>query len=160
MLTFCKCLIKISILFGLSFVLISVTSIRIILMPWLFDPLSATSFSVSVWKNKNKIWKKQEAHHAESTHKGVNQHSKYIIQVQQQRPESPMVTLIWHACKYNVHKLHQRYIHQRMPGESYHRQFMSLLLYLCCVFWALINSLVCWFWKKLAFSKHGLSNNG
>ena len=48
-----------------------------------------------------------------STHKGVNQCSKYVTQVQQQRPESPTVTtvtLTWHACKYKVHKLHQRYI--------------------------------------------------
>ena len=29
----------------------------------------------------------------------------------------------------------------RMPGESYHRQLRSLLLYLCYVFQALINSL-------------------
>ena len=34
-----------------------------------------------------------------------------------------------------------------MPGESYCRQRGSLLLYLCYVFWALINSLVCWFYK-------------
>ena len=34
---------------------------------------------------------------AASTHKGVNQRSK---QTQQQRPESPTVTLTWHACKY------------------------------------------------------------
>ena len=26
------------------------------------------------------------------------------------QPESPTVTLTWHACKYKVHKLHQRYI--------------------------------------------------
>ena len=45
----------------------------------------------------------------ESTHKGVNYRSKYLTQVQQQRPESPTVTLTWHACKYKVHKLHQRY---------------------------------------------------
>ena len=32
-----------------------------------------------------------------------------------------------------------------MPGESYHRQLWSLLLYLCYVFPALINSLVCRF---------------
>ena len=34
------------------------------------------------------------------------------------------------------------------PGESYLRWqvFVILLLYLCCVFWALINCLVCWFW--------------
>ena len=29
-----------------------------------------------------------------------------------------------------------------MPGESYHRRLGSLLLYLCCVFQAIINSLV------------------
>ena len=32
-----------------------------------------------------------------------------------------------------------------MPSESYCRQLRSLLLYLSYVFWALINSLVCWF---------------
>ena len=31
-----------------------------------------------------------------------------------------------------------------MPGESNHRRLWSLLLYLCYLFWALINSLVCW----------------
>ena len=31
----------------------------------------------------------------------------------------------------------------RMPGESYRRRVMSLLLCLCDVFRALINSLVC-----------------
>ena len=36
----------------------------------------------------------------------------------------------------------------RMPGESYRRRLMSLLVYLCYVFWALINSLVCWFDRK------------
>ena len=33
-----------------------------------------------------------------------------------------------------------------MPGESYRRRLRSLLLYLCCVFRALINSPVCWLW--------------
>ena len=47
---------------------------------------------------------------AESTHKGVNQRSKYVTQIQQQRSESLSITLTWHACKYEVHKLHQRYI--------------------------------------------------
>ena len=37
-------------------------------------------------------------------------HSKYITHVQQQRHESSTVTLTWGACKYKVHKLHQRYI--------------------------------------------------
>ena len=31
----------------------------------------------------------------------------------------------------------------RMPGESYRRRLRSLLLYLCYVFRALINSIVC-----------------
>ena len=47
---------------------------------------------------------------SESIHKAVNQRLKYVTQVQQQRPESSAVTLTWHACKYKVHKLHQRYM--------------------------------------------------
>ena len=35
----------------------------------------------------------------------------------------------------------------RMPGESYRRRLRSLLLCLCWVFRALINSLVCWLWS-------------
>ena len=46
----------------------------------------------------------------ESTHKGANKRSKYVTQTQQLRRESPTVTLTWHACKYEAHKLHQRYI--------------------------------------------------
>ena len=40
---------------------------------------------------------------------GVNQRLKYVRQVHQ-RPEPPTVTLTWHACKYKVARLHQRYI--------------------------------------------------
>ena len=47
---------------------------------------------------------------AQSTHKAVNKRSKDNTQIQQQRPESPTITLTWHACKYKVRKLHQRYI--------------------------------------------------
>ena len=32
-----------------------------------------------------------------------------------------------------------------MPGENHRRRLTSLLLYLCYIFQALINSLVCWF---------------
>ena len=56
------------------------------------------------------------------------------------------------TCKYKGHKLHQRcilwwnlctlYLHACQV--SYHRQLRSLFLYLCDIFWALINSLVCW----------------
>ena len=45
-----------------------------------------------------------------STHKGVNQHSKYVTHVQQQRPESLTATHIWHGCEYKIRKLHQLYI--------------------------------------------------
>ena len=38
-------------------------------------------------------------HSSESAHKGVNSRSKYVTQVQQQRPESPAVTLTWHASQ-------------------------------------------------------------
>ena len=53
---------------------------------------------------------------AESTHKGVNRCSKYVTSVQQRRPESPTAALTWHACKYKVHKLHQRCILR--PGRN------------------------------------------
>ena len=33
----------------------------------------------------------------------------------------------------------------RMPGESYRRRLRPLLLYLCNLFRALSNTLVCWF---------------
>ena len=35
------------------------------------------------------------------------------------------------------------FVFTRMPGESYRKRHRSLLLCLCCVFRALINSLVC-----------------
>lgn len=54
----------------------------------------------------------------ESTHKGVNWRSKYVTQIQQQRPKSPMATPTWHACKYKVQKFHQRYI-RVLRGKSH-----------------------------------------
>ena len=42
-----------------------------------------------------------------------------------------------------------------MPGESYRRWLRSLLLYLCYVFPALINSLVCWFSRKYCWQEKG-----
>ena len=45
---------------------------------------------------------------ADSTRKGDNQRWKDVTQTQQQRPESPTVTLTWHACEYKVRKLHLR----------------------------------------------------
>ena len=51
-----------------------------------------------------------------SANKGVNFRSKCVTQVRQQRPESPTVTLTRHACKYKLHKLHQRCI----PRKGFH----------------------------------------
>ena len=46
--------------------------------------------------------------------------SKDVTQTQQQRPELPVVTFTWHASKYKVYKLHQRYIHTAVAGgEGY-----------------------------------------
>ena len=59
--------------------------------------------------SKNLKQNEAQSAHAKSTHKGDNQRSKYVTRIQRQRPESPTVTLTWHACKYKVHKLHQRY---------------------------------------------------
>ena len=61
-------------------------------------------------KNFNLKLNEANSARAESTHKGVNLRSKSVTQVQQQRPDSPTVTLTWHACKYKVHKLHHRCI--------------------------------------------------
>ena len=97
---------------------------------------------------------------AESTHKRVNQRSKYVTQIQQQRPELPTVTLTWHACKYLVHKLGCTsggvyvLVLTRMPGENYRRWLRSLLLYLRYVFRAQINSLVCWVWNVSSLVKY------
>ena len=40
---------------------------------------------------------------------------------------------------------------QSVPGESYHTWLRSLLLCLCYAFWALINSFLCWFWRKKGY---------
>ena len=58
---------------------------------------------------------------SESTHKGGNKRSKYVTQTQQRRPESPPVTLTWHACKYKVHKLHQKYILDPEEDDGTHQ---------------------------------------
>ena len=81
---------------------------------------------------------------AESAHEGVNYLSKYVTQVQQQRPESLTVTLTSDTggCTLYLHTF-MYFVFTRMPGESYRGRLMSLLLYLCYVSRALINSLVC-----------------
>ena len=91
---------------------------------------------------------------AESTCKGVNQHSKDVTQTKEQRPELPTVTLTWHASKLQenaplVEFIHLVYLSEETnycvwfffnsmdnkqsyllitytPGVSYHRQLRSL----------------------------------
>ena len=55
-----------------------------------------------------------------------NQHTRELISTRntstKQRHESATVTLTWHACKYKVHKLHQRYISK--GTERYQTNFV------------------------------------
>ena len=81
--------------------------------------LEANEWLDIVVKKNVKRNKVQNAH-AESTH---------TISARNTATTKTWVTT-WQACQYKVHELHQR--------------LRSLLLYLCYVFQALINSLVCW----------------
>ena len=113
--------------------------------------LSSKSLSISspLTFPHAKIWNRMRPWALE-----LNQHTRELISTQNtehkyNRPESPMVTLTWHACKYKVYDI---YIYTEdvplvefthVPCESYRRRLRSLLLYLCYIFWALINSHVC-----------------
>ena len=94
--------------------------------------------------------------HDESTHKGVNWRSEDIIQTQQQRPESLSPGMQVNTQYINstrctagmwvnvpdVPLLEFVYlVFTRMPGES-HRSDSVVLLCLCDVFQAIINSFV------------------
>ena len=76
------------------------------------QPLAVKSLMGFMFSLNTVIQRFQKVHNnlsdqsLEPTHKGGNWHSKYVTQVQQQRPESPTVTLTWQACKHKVHKLH------------------------------------------------------
>ena len=59
----------------------------------------------------------------------MNQHTRELIRAQK---DTPLVEFTYLVVT-------------RIPGESYHRQLRSLLLCLCDVSRALINSLACWF---------------
>ena len=63
-------------------------------------------------KDPSPSMKQNEAHGAcaEPTQRGVKKRSRNVTQTQQQRPESPTVTLTRHASKYTVLKLRQCYI--------------------------------------------------
>ena len=121
------------------------------------------SHTVEIQADSEIIWnrKRPRAPVTASTDKEVNQHSKDVTQTQQQRLESPTLTLTWHASKRfktppEIHSPHHLILENahlvdllhrvftRMQSESYRWAFTSLLCF-CYVFRALINSLVCWF---------------
>jgi len=57
---------------------------------------------------------------------GADLHSK---ERHQQRPQPPAVSLTWHAGKFKVHKLHQRYslIFFRFPFQTLKKAFLFLV---------------------------------
>ena len=59
---------------------------------------------------------------------GVNSRSKNVTSAQLQRPESPSVTLTWHANKHKVHKLHRRYIFGHCVDWFNYTNFTELCL--------------------------------
>ena len=76
-------------------------------------PATCLALTVIIWFDSPMLWFLSTfATSEEPTH---NRRSKYATQVQQ-RPESPTVTLAWHACKYKVHKLHRRCIDPFVGG--------------------------------------------
>ena len=97
--------------------------------------LCCTLRSIGRGSGKKWSWMNQEGRNYKGKISGRerNMQKLYIILLTysiKQRPESHTVTHTWHASKYKVHKLRQRYI-----------LFIKLLC-LCDVFRALINSLV------------------
>ena len=76
--------------------------------------------------------------------------------VQSSPPNSLTVRVLWESSHYyyliEKERMHVPLVEftylvfTHMPGESYRRRLRSLLLHLCFVFRALINSLVCWFY--------------
>ena len=60
-----------------------------------------------------------------------NNHYMHIYETKRGPEDVPLVEFLY-------------LVFTRMPGESYRRRLRSLLLYLCYVFRALINSLACW----------------
>ena len=67
----------------------------------------------------------------------LHTHQLSVIIPWQTKPCLSRRYLWWSFCTLYLH---------RIPGESYHRRLRSLLLHSCDIFWALINSLVCWFY--------------
>ena len=66
----------------------------------------------------------------------------YLVFIREDEPLVKFMYLVF--TREDVHLVEFMYlVFTRMPGESYRRQLRSLLLYLCYIFRALINFLVC-----------------
>ena len=62
----------------------------------------------------------------ESSNKGVNQHSKYVTEVQQQRAESPTITLNWLACT----ETETRYINTQTWYRNHQRYILNFYIFI------------------------------
>ena len=69
--------------------------------------------------------------HTESTNKGVNLCAKDVTWKNNDKEDAPLVEFM-------------SFVFTGMPGKSYRRRLRPLLLCLCDVFLAQINSIVCW----------------
>ena len=91
---------------------------------------------------------KQNEAREESTRKGVNQCSKHVTQTQQQRPESPTVTLTRDARKHRVQGtssgVFMYLVFTCIPGESYRKRkrLERLLTPLCADFVSFCSALI------------------
>ena len=113
-------------------------------------------------KRKKKEKKKEEEEKTSSTR--VNKQGSSLVlerrhtQTQQQRPESPTISLSWHASKYKVHKLHHILELYKTSSDWWsepcvhsHARWVTVGDWglCCCVcvksFRALINSFICRF---------------
>ena len=59
--------------------------------------------------------------------KGGNRSSKDATSAQQQRPESPTVTLAWHANKYSKVQTHKRFKRTLFIRTKYNMQFFGVI---------------------------------
>ena len=110
------------------------------------EPSTALGLGRQCWLILDNYLKQNEAQSAcaESTNKGINPRSKHVTQTKTWAAygKSHLVSIFWECPLVGFLYL----VFTRMPGESYHRRLRSLVLSWFDVFWALINSLVCWFW--------------
>ena len=60
--------------------------------------------------------------------------ASHKLMIQKQRPESPTVTLTWHASKYKIHQLHQKCILSKIHQRHIFNEDVSLVEFMYLVF--------------------------